>query len=67
MNEDYDAAVDVSDSLSQEDVITQIKKLKKHLNRSIHRNDELDSFSHINHIQKSLLKSDKDWYLVYKW
>ena len=66
-NEDYDTAIDVSDSLSQEDVIAQIKKLKKHPNRSIHRNDELDSFSHINHIQKSLLKSDKDRYLVYKW
>ena len=41
--------------------------MRKHPNRSIHRNDELDSFSHVARIQESLLKSDKDKYLVYKW
>ena len=65
--EDYNAAFDLSDAVSQEDVIAQIKKMRKHPNRSIHRHDELDSFSHVNRIQQSLLKSNKDRYLIYMW
>ena len=65
--EDYDAGFNVSESLCIDDVVAQVKKMRKHPNRSIHQNDELDSFSHVARIQESLLKSDKDKYLVYKW
>ena len=65
--EDYDAGFNVSESLCIDDVVAQVKKMRKHPNRSIHWNDELDSFSHVARIQESLLKSDKDKYLVYKW
>ena len=65
--EDYDGGFDVSKSLSQADVILEIKKLRKNPDRAIHRSDQLESFAHINRIQESLLKSNKDRYLVYKW
>ena len=65
--EDYDADFNISESLCIDDVVAQVKKMRKHPNRSIHRNDELDSFSHVARIQESLLKLDKDKYLVYKW
>ena len=64
--EDYDAGFNVSEALCIDDVVAQVKKMRKHPNRSIHRNDELDSFNHVAR-QESLLKSDKDKYLVYKW
>ena len=65
--EDYDTSFNVSESLCIDDIVAQVKKMRKHQIRSIHRNDELDSFSHVARIQESLLKSDKDKYLVYKW
>ena len=65
--EDYDGGFDVSKSLSQVDVISEIKKLRKNPDCAIHRSDQLESFAHINRIQESLLKSNKDRYLVYKW
>ena len=65
--EDYDARFNVSEALCIDDVMAQVKKMRKHPNRSIHQNDELDYFSHVARIQESLLKSDKDKYLVYKW
>ena len=65
--EDYDAGFNVSESLCIDNVVAQVKKMRKHPNRSIHWNDELDSFSHVARIQESLLKLNKDKYLVYKW
>ena len=65
--EDNDVGFDVSELVCQDDVIAQIKKMKKHPNRQLHCSDVLESFSHINWIQQSLLKSDKDKYLIYKW
>ena len=65
--EDYDAGLNISESLCIDDVVAQVKKMRKHPNRSIDRNNELDSFSHVARIQESLLKLDKDKYLVYKW
>ena len=62
--EDYDTGVNVSESLCIDNVVAQVKKMRKYPNRSIHWNDELDSFSHVTRIQESLLKSDKDKYLV---
>ena len=64
--EDYDAAFDVSKAVCQDDVIAQIKKMRKHPNRQLNRTDELESFANVKEIQASLLKSDKDKYLVYK-
>ena len=65
--EDYDAGFNVSKSLCIDDVVAQVKKMRKHPNKSIHQNDELDSISHVARIQESLLKSDKDKFLVFKW
>ena len=64
--EDYDAAFDVSKAVCQDDVIAQIKKMRKHPNQQLHRSDELESFANVKEMQKSLLKSDKDKYLIYK-
>ena len=66
-NEDLDAAFEVADAVSEADIIDKIKKLKKYPNKSIHRNDEIDAFGHVNRMQENLLKSDKDKYLIYKW
>ena len=63
--EDYNTGFDVSKALSQADVIAEIKKLRKNPEHAIHRKDELKSFAHVNRIQETLLKSDKDKYLVY--
>ena len=65
--EDYNTGFDVSKALSQADVISEIKKLRKNPEHAIHRKDELKSFAHVNRFQEALLKSDKDKYLVYKW
>ena len=64
--DDYDAAFDVSKAVCQDDVIAQVKKMRKHPNRQLHRSDELESFANVKDIQASLLKSKKDKYLVYK-
>ena len=66
-SEDYDSAFDISKSLSQADVISEIKKLRKNPDRSLHKRDELLSFHHVNRMKDSLLKSNKDKYLIYKW
>ena len=47
--------------------LAEIKKLRKNPEYAIHRKDELESFAHVNRSQETLLKSDKDKYLVYKW
>ena len=65
--EDYNTGFDVLKVLSQADVISEIKKLRKNPEQTIHRKDELESFAHVSWIQEALLKSDKDKYLVYKW
>ena len=65
--DDYDMAFEVPKALSEQDVIAQIKKKRKYPNHSIHKQDEIDSFINVNWIQESLLKSDKDCFLVYKW
>ena len=65
--EDYNTGFEVSKALSQADVISEIKKLRKNPEHTIHRKDELESFAHVNRIQEALLKLDKDKYLVYKW
>ena len=65
--DDYDKAFEVPEALSEQDVIAQIKKKRKYPNHSIHKQDEIDSFINVNRIQESLLKSDKDCFLVYKW
>ena len=65
--DDYDKAFEVPEALSEQDVIAQIKKRRKYPNGSIHKQDEIDSFINVNRIQESLLKSDKDRFLVYKW
>ena len=65
--EDYNTGFNVSKALSQADVISEIKKLRKNPECAIHRKDELKSFAHVNRIQEALLRSDKDKYLVYKW
>ena len=64
--DDYDAAFDVSKAVCQDDVIAQVKKMRKHPNRQLHRSDELESFANVKDIQASLLKSNKDKFLVYK-
>ena len=65
--DDYDKAFEVPKALSEQDVIAQIKKKRKYPNSSIHKQDEIDSFINVNWIQESLLKSDKDRFIVYKW
>ena len=65
--DDYDTAFEVPKALSEQDVIAQIKKKRKYPNCLIHKQDEIDSFINVNQIQESLLKSDKDRFLVYKW
>ena len=39
----------------------------KYPNHSIHKEDKIDAFINVYHIKESLLKSDKDWFLKYKW
>ena len=65
--DDYYTAFEVPEALSEQDLIAQIKKKRKYPNRLIHKQDEIDSFINVNQIQESLLKSDKDRFLVYKW
>ena len=64
--DDYDTAFEVPKALSEQDVIAQIKRKRKYPNCLIHKQDEIDSFINVNRIQESLLKSDKDHFLVYK-
>ena len=65
--DNYDAGFDVANALSEHDIIEQIKKKRKYPNHSIHKEDEIDAFINVNHIKESLLKSDKDRFLIYKW
>ena len=65
--DNYHAGFDVADALSEHDVIEQIKKKRKYPNLSIHKEDEIDAFINVNRIKESLLKSDKDRFLIYKW
>ena len=65
--EDYDAEFDVSEAVSLDDVIAKVKKLRRHPNQCLHEKDEVYAFKNVSRIQQSLLKSDKDWYVVYKW
>ena len=66
-NDDIDAAFNFAEAVSEADVVDLIKKRKKYPNKSVHRQDLIDSFSHVTRIRKNLLKSDKDRYLIYKW
>ena len=66
-NDDFDAAFNFAEAVSEADVVDLIKKRKKYPNKSVHRQDLIDSFSHVSRIRKNLLKSDKDRYLIYKW
>ena len=66
-NDDIDAAFNVCDAVCEDDVIAQIKRMRKYPNKSVHRQDVVDAFSHICRIKGNLLKSDKDKYLIYKW
>ena len=59
-NGNIEEAFDVAKAVSHANVVHEIKKLRKYLNHSIHRNDELDAFGHVWRIQESLLVSDKD-------
>ena len=64
-NDDVDAAFEVCDAVCEDDVVAEIKKMWKHPNKAIHRQDIVDSFGHIARIRKNLLKSNKDKYLIY--
>ena len=65
--EDYDAGFDVSEAVSLDDVVAKVKKLRRHPNQCLHEKDEVYAFKNVSRIQQSLLKSDKDRYVVYKW
>ena len=65
--DNYDDAFEIPEALSEQDVIAHIKSKRKYPNATIHKADELYAFNNVNQIQQSLLKSDKDRYLVYKW
>ena len=45
---DCNAGFNVSNVLSQADVIAEIKKMRKNPDSTIHKNDELESFTHVN-------------------
>ena len=45
---EYNAGFDVSNALSQADVIAEIKKMRKNPDCTIHKNDQLESFAHVN-------------------
>ena len=46
-NGNIEEAFDVVKAVSHADVVHEIKKLRKYPNHSIHRNDELDAFGHV--------------------
>ena len=66
-NKEVDRAFELCDAVSEADVLDKIKKMRKYPNKSLNRQDLLDSFSHISHIQCSLKKSAHDRFLIYEW
>ena len=66
-NGNINEAFQVPKQVSHADVVDQIKRLRTHPDRSINRSDEIDAFTNVAQIQDSLLKADKDKYLIHKW
>ena len=60
-------AFKLCDDICEADVIAKIKQLRDYPNKSVNRQDIIDSFGHIAHIQDSIINSNHDKYLLYKW
>ena len=66
-NGNIEAAFNVPKNVSHADVVDRIKKMQTYPNRSINPDDEVDAFTNVARIQDSLLKAEKDKYLIYEW
>ena len=66
-NDRVNEAFDMCDAVSEADVIEKIKKMRNYPNKSINRQDMIEAFGNISHIQASIKKSDHDKFLLYRW
>ena len=60
-------AFKLCDDVCEADVVAKIKQLRDYPNKSVNRQDIIDSFGHIAHFQDSIINSDHDKYLLWKW